>query len=382
VKEHPIETKWLQFRKQNIELIEMAENIYEDKWDEQYGPKNDMVAGIPMGVVESIYALLQFRHKSKEDILEAARKAVVGEQQGHDERMDFLQTFGALVAYRADKVVYHIDRVLFDNLAQTKFPDNFLTSNLVLPSRACVFQVAENAKESVVAYFDATTPRPDQNGGISELCFKLVTFDHILKTFHLNMVFVFKEGETLRQAIENHIEANKQRWVEIEKVREEENEYVSLLNRSEKAIATKAEKYQQFIDKQIVKINGYINCILYAAGNDDTVQGIGHKRKTHKDPKKNKRFKDLAKQDHYEMGTKYRKLIQKFDEEVKKVSGEGEGSRRKQKPHIRSGHSHIYWKNHRTIKSEKIQVVHFLPPIPVGYKWDKETETLTLVDIR
>ena len=82
MKEHPIETKWLQFRKQNIELIEMAENIYEEKWDEQYGPKNEMVAGIPMGITESIYALLQFRDKAKEERLEAARKAVVGEQQG------------------------------------------------------------------------------------------------------------------------------------------------------------------------------------------------------------------------------------------------------------------------------------------------------------
>ena len=375
MKQHPIEATWLKFRKQNLELIEKVEELYHEYWPITYQntPKDPLVV-IPRGVIEEYYTLKKLatdKNTAPSQIYDKAYKSIVG--QLDDETYDFTLKCATLMTYRGDKTIYNIDPVLFESLAKTKFPDKFLTSNLVLPARACVFQVGEDAKQSMIAYFNITTPRPEQ--GEPERVFDIVQFDHETEVFSLAFSVVIKDGQSLREAINNHIAYFRDRQREISQVRDEYEFYIETENRH-------LEAYNKFIEQQIHTINGYINCILYASGNDDTVKVVDHKRKTHKDPKKNKRFRDLAKQAQYTMGGLYAKVVKRFNEKYKTSSSTGEGQSKR--PHIRAGHSHFYWKNHptKTGKNAKVPVVYFLPPMPIGYKWDKEKDDFVIAKLK
>jgi hypothetical protein len=379
MKQHPIEMYWLKFRKKNLEFIGHCEHLYENNWEAKYGPRDRAVAGIPSGVIEPVLVMTQHIQNGvdKESLLEESRNSIVGELGDHKDRMDFIQTTAAMLAYRADKTIYHIDRTLYDGLKETKFPDNFRTQNLVLPARACVFQIGENSRTSIIAFFDKTTPE----NGPAETVFKLTQFDSLLEECKLMFALVIREKETLQEALENHIEFMRVRSKERDEVREQTTNYRTLLV-NDHILEKQVEDYKNFLQEQKEKLTGYINCILYAAGNEDTVEIIGHQRKISKDVKKQKRFRDLAKQNHLKIGEGYRRLIKKFATAQENIEQqESVSTGKKRKPHIRAGHAHTYWKNHPTKKGEKMQVVYFLPPLPIGYKWNRETETLVEVDL-
>jgi len=342
----------------------MAEGVFESGWQERYpGSDTSMIAGLPMPAIETTHSIITNRMDKKESY-----RTIVGELGG-DERMDLIQTASGFLAYRADKTIINIDQKLYESLESTPFPDKFLVSNIVLPSRAVVLSL-EGEKKSIVAFFDMNAPET----GDPSLIFKLSEFDHVSERFSLRLAFIVKQDETLVQAIDAHIKMRLVRQKEIEDIRSEAAGYLSLIG--EKNIeANMLSEYSKSVMRSMKQINGYLNCLLYAMGNDDIVSTIGN-RKTSKDPLKAKRFRDLAPQSHSVLGSKYGKVVQRFLDDVgskSHISGEGKSKR----PHIRSGHAHLYWKKHPTIKGKKIQIVHYLPPTVVGKDWDKEADDPT-----
>ncbi len=365
-KEHPIEAGWLRFRKKHDEFLKIAEKSFESKWEETYpGSDTSMIAGLPMPVIESLHAIFSNGMDMKQSY-----RTIVGDLGG-PERMDFLQNASAFLAYRADKRIIRIDHRLFESLKNTRFPDKFLISNLVLPARSVVLTLDGHSK-SIVAFFDMSGPM----SGEPEMVFKLSEYDHNTEEFYVRLALVIKKDETLQQSIDAHIKWIMVRQKEMEAIRSEDVGYLSLIG-EEKIEATYLNSYTKMVRDSLVEVNGYLNCILYSIGNKDIVTAVSN-RKPLNNSVDTKKMRDFGHQTHSVVGSEYGRTIQRFlDEEKKKAADSNVGGGKSKKPHIRSGHSHIYWKNHPTQKGKKIQIVHYLPPNPIGMGWGKETKDVT-----
>jgi len=367
LKEHPIEAAWLRFRKKHSVVLNLTERLFESEWGKHHpGLDMSMIAGVPTTIVETAHTVLL----NGTDDIQKAKRIIVGDLGGPG-RMAFVQTASAFLAYRADKRIVRIDKRLFESLKNTRFPDKFLTSNLVLPARSVVLTLDGESK-SILAYFDMTSP----DTGEPELVFKLSEYDHNAEDFRLILAFVVKEDQTLQDAIESHIKWMLSRHKEIQSVRSEDAGYLSLFG-AEKIQANFVEKYSKHVRDSLVEINGYLNCILYSIGNSDIVTSTASTRKTSNDPEKAKRFRDLSPQTHSVVGSQYGRVVQRFLDEEREAVEKSAGGGASKRPHIRSGHAHIYWKNHPTVKGKKIQIVHYLPPTVVGKDWDKEADDPT-----
>jgi len=364
-KEHPIEAAWLRFRKLYEKFLNIAEGVFESGWQDRYpGCDTSMIAGLPMPAIESVAAILT------NDDEKSSRREIIGDLGGPG-RMAFLQNASGFFAYRGDKRIIRIDLMLFESLKNTKFPNKFLTSNLVLPARSVVLTLDGESK-SIVAFFDMNAP----GFGKPETVFKLSEYDHHTEKFELRLALVVKEGQTLQESISSHIEWVLSRHTEIESVRSEGRGYLSLFG-DEKIRANFADKYSRQLRESLIEINGYLNCILYSIGDSDIITATASNRKTSNDPTKDKKFRDLSSQTHSVVGSEYGRTIQRFlDQETEAFEKSGATGSSK-RPHIRSGHAHIYWKNHPTVEGEKIQIVRYLLPTAVSMKWGKEAKDPT-----
>ena len=74
----------------------------------------------------------------------------------------------------------------------------------------------------------------------------------------------------------------------------------------------------------------------------------------------------------WEVGERVAKAIRQFDSESRPTARSGGGTHASPRPHIRRAHYHTFLTGPRD--GERGRVVHWIPPLPVGVKWDEEKQ--------
>lgn len=139
-------------------------------------------------------------------------------------------------------------------------------------------------------------------------------------------------------------------------------------------------KIQEFRQGTISLSRTIINVLLYAAGNDDLVEILGHRPApmANKVRRRNAERDPEFEHDHrlpaeVEIGTRFGAVIRQHRETSAESPGDSAGGTKR--PHIRAAHPHLYW----TGEGRRIPRVRYLPPIAVrGAASTGEAEQVTI----
>ena len=75
----------------------------------------------------------------------------------------------------------------------------------------------------------------------------------------------------------------------------------------------------------------------------------------------------------WDVGERVAKAIRKFNADVRPTETSSGNTHASPRPHIRRAHYHTFLTGPKD--GERSRVVHWIPPLPIGIKWDEETQT-------
>lgn len=272
----------------------------------------------------------------------------------------------ALAAYRATKNIFNVDPDLYENIKDLDWPAATpSTALLYLPSRCMVIpSISEDL--CWIVFYDIMNR---QEAG-TNIKMELRVGQYVYGSDHIDYAgyFPILDGMSLNDSLNYLVN---------------EGQFVV---RDQAYGPGKQFKANTAIEKHLIreqhrqKMSGLINTLLYAAGNDDIVEIVGHEypsipKKIIRRNSDDKTFaNDTRNPQEYSVGIRFGRAIKHYVEiqDISESSGE---TGRKVRPHVRRAHPHLYW----TGKKREVPIVKYLPPIPVrGGKQKDEAEAVTV----
>lgn len=276
-----------------------------------------------------------------------------------------------VAAYQESRALYFIDPLLIESLKTAKFPQSTpVTAFLALPRKSFCIKI-ESDWYSIV--FDVI------NGNdLMIVVYKLLPYTN--KSFLLKHCFITLIDRNQPLSLQSALNV----------VRSLKHDTVNAIENKDYSTVTK-EEYMHYVPKVKMNLkdfhdNSFIddserasllfNLLLYIANDEDTVRHVGHvlrpmpKKQIRKARSEGLDTQELTQQpDILEVGLKFGAAIKRYAS-VEETTHSDSGTGSSKKPHIRSAHSHLYWRNDKESIDEngkplKIPIVRFLAPMAI-----------------
>ncbi len=271
-------------------------------------------------------------------------------EQGYTES----NTFSFFANYKQTKSLWKLDKDLVEELCDLPWPGQTPSTALLhLPCDSAVFWT--NKDVEVVWWFDSVPY--DEHDNISKVqtlknddgkevgtpymvakklhpAIHIAMIDYEAKSIPTRFLLPLKEGLSLDQAF--------------------------------KASADTFAPGRNVNQANTTFVQNIVNILLYAAGEEDIVQKIGHKfplsnKSVRRAPRQETVKRDYSNPSLFDVGIRFGSAIRRYKDSVRRQYEAGTSGRR-QPPHIRRAHPHLYWVGPR----RETPIVKFLPPIPVN----------------
>lgn len=314
-------------------------------------------------------------------------------------------------AYRENKVIYRLNHALVEALASVKPPDDYPTEALNLPRQAVVIDLSETLrKDDVIRANIAVGVSYDLATGLEHEGTLMLRFTVFAVYPGMSVMPVpianltLEPGKSLRQSVREvgiqfekrlceiatetlrlanqdglnarrgEILADIPKWSHlIEEVRLSEAELVEEFGRD---LAKESSRTRRMLDHFSLAINA----LLYIQSEEDIVRVVHPGQRPPKastNPEKNKRFKDIAPAEIFEVGQRYAATIERWEKESAELA-HGNATGKSVRPHMRSAHPHLY----RIGPGRKDYRVRFLAPISVKGGASPEETTPVIAQVK
>ena len=267
--------------------------------------------------------------------------------------MDEMMTIGTLYTWRASKGVYRFAPEIYDALVSQPLSGNIPTE--------CLYHLPEWAV--FVETPGMTYERHPITGFIAHLDFNLFSkgvdlqFAIFSDEVHLPKMIALPLGEgTLADA--------------MDRVDATDNLFMPP-NYSSSYVGSRDEYKKTF--------SSMLQLLLYLCSEKPDLPEIEH-------PSKRKRLSGAVRPPEepnvWDVGVRISNAIRNYKKRSTEESGAGadilsDGHHASPRPHVRSAHWHTYWTGPREARfPERMPVIKWIPPIPVGVDWKKELPTL------